>query len=149
MKEKNAYLKGTCILWGIVLVLLFGLLIFSCRTLRAETPSGADSLDKIWTVSKFAAYGVSTGDAITTSQAIGRGYVEWNAMDNLIIDRTEPAYARRILLLNGKAFLFNEAFSLAWRHCGTSKFCKAVVIGGRAVFTIQGIHSVFHNRAMK
>lgn len=143
LNNERTYFPGCFILFVIFAFLLIAILLLMGDRAKAET------LDHVWTASKIAAYPTASADAWTTSQAISRGYVEANPLDNLLIDRARPAYAQRLLLLNAQEFGINAAFNFGYKKCGPSKLCKLTVIGGRGLFTGFHIYAVFHNRKMR
>jgi hypothetical protein len=101
--------------------------------------------DAVWATVKPLGFVAGELDAWSTSQQIRRGYVEINSMDNMLIQRNDPALGSRSALQHGENYGINLVLQLAYNKCGPSKLCKWTVIGARGYFIGRSTASTIHN----
>ena len=101
--------------------------------------------DIVWSVVKPLGFVAAEFDAWSTSREIKRGYVESNPMDNMLIQRNDPAFGSRSALQHSEAYAISFVLQLAYNKCGTSKLCRWSVIGARSYFIGRSAASTAHN----
>jgi hypothetical protein len=103
-----------------------------------------DKTELIWDVSKIAGLAAATADTITTVQMLGRGNIETNRIHNLMIDRRDPAPARRTALLMGQSYLANLGLDYAYKRVHSRKW-KWLIIAARTALTIDSAKCAYNN----
>jgi hypothetical protein len=141
----------------ILILFLFVVVSLSCPVLAQERSGLTHTLlspysiapqtktDIVWSIVKPIGFIATELDAISTTNAIKRGYVEANPLFNLIIPRNQPALSSRSLLMHGQTYAINMGFQYAYNKCGPSRFCKWTMIGARTFFTGMSITAALHN----
>lgn len=104
-------------------------------------------LDHAWNFTKAASFAAVVVDARTTANEIRRGYVEASPLDNLVINREDPAFAKRALWIGLQTWGINALLDLAYHRpdCRQSKICKIAVIGAGNFFTGRSVANSLHN----
>jgi len=127
------------------------ILIFFAFSLIQTSPA-KDKKDKtsyIWFTVQAANLITAEADALTTSQAIRRGYVESSPIDNIFIPRNSPSPIKRSALLLGQTAGFNLILNYAFHKCGPSRACKWVCIAAGSYFAGRYSVNSFHNSRLK
>lgn len=104
--------------------------------------------DWAWNASKFAGLVAATADTVTTVQMLERGNVETNRVHNLLIDRSNPAPARRTALLMGQSYLANVALDYAYKRVNARKW-KWLVIAARTALTVDSAKCAVYNSQLR
>lgn len=130
------------------LLLLPALIVFCALSASAQTwqswDKPKDKTELLWNASKVAGLAAAAADTITTVQMLNRGNVETNRIHNLMIDRRDPAPARRTALLMGQSYLANLGLDYAYKRVHSRKW-KWLIIAARTALTIDSAKCAYNN----